>query len=193
MGNTFADFHLRCYWAICVPFVIFCGCQTASTTMQPKKVNSFYLLYKSDTIHFTFTIDSSLKETPDAIQWGYLKSFEFKSPDTELFFGFHKNEGESISKFPDSLLVNDLKDRLTDTPKQGKLSNIHKIANNRIYGFWGEFEEKDQRVAKFEGEAVSIRVPFFIEIIVNQKKAGQPLPDILEDVLETLQIQVSSQ
>ncbi|MBK8191654.1 MAG: hypothetical protein IPK76_00010 [Lewinellaceae bacterium] len=49
-------------------------------------------------------------------------------------------------------------------------------------------------MAYFEGEAVSVRrVPLFIEIVVYQKKTGQPLPDILGDVLKTLQIQVSDQ
>mgnify|MGYP000955535828 CR=1 FL=1 len=191
MGNTFADFHLRCYWAICVPFVIFCGCQTASTTMQPKKVNSFYLLYKSDTIHFTFTIDSSLKETPDAIQWGYLKSFEFKSQDTELFFGFNENKGEGLSRTPDSLLVEYLKSKLHDAAIKGEITRIDKIANKSIYGFSGGAEEENLSVRMFIGEVIPAHL--IINMQVNQKKTGLPLPDILEDVLETLQIQVSSQ
>ncbi len=193
MRKIHSESYSTCSLIAAILFVALCGCQEISIT-QPQKAVSFYLLYKSDTIRFTFTTDSSLNESPGPIQWGYMKTFEFKNQNTELFFGFHKNEGRSISRYPDSLLVNDLKDRLTTTPKQGKLSDIRRIANNRIYGFWGEFEKEDERVAYFEGEAVSVRrVPLFIEIVVYQKKTGQPLPDILGDVLKTLQIQVSDQ
>jgi hypothetical protein len=136
-------------------------------------------------------VDSSFKEVPDPIQWGYLNCFAYESPEGKLFFTFVENDGNSIFRFPDSLIVSDLKSRLTDTPKKGKLSTINKIENNKILGFWGQFEDEETRVSRFEGEAPPVQL--FLSIIIYQKKTGQPLPDILGDVLKTLQIQVSDQ
>lgn len=162
-----------------------------SGSNYPKKSEKFWLVFKKDTVNISFLIDSSFNKIEDAIQWGYLKRVCYKNDDTELCFNFFEDQTVAFSRLPDSLVVNNAKNRYKILVPGAQIKTMNKISNDKLYGIVEQIDHPGGIFYVFTGEFVTIHLSFLIEI--NCLNKGRDEPEILNDFLDSLRIDITTQ
>lgn len=175
--------RLKNNWIFALIIITASGCVPIASN-YPRKQESFWLLFKGDTVKVTFLIGSSLNKMDNIIQWGSLKCVGYKNDKIKIHFRFFEDQTLIISHLADSVMIDYIGNYYKSVNPEGKVMKVQKISNDKLYGFLEQIDHPKGTISTFVGEFIAIHLSFSIEI--NHSETDQYKPEMLNDIIDSL-------